>query len=99
MKDIEAILNSADGITPADPTPFFTTRTQARLDVALDKKTMPWLFAAKRPVWVAAVLLVCLVANVVIIKSATTNSIDNNSKTTEVNGMASEFNFISGYSY
>jgi hypothetical protein len=101
MTKFDQIYDSADELPPQEPPPFFTTRALARLDRRLDEKPTGLVWGYKRPVWVVAVLVICLGLNMATIavgnrpvpKSASV------APSTDLQGFAKEFDLVSGYQY
>ena len=58
----EAILNSMDGIQPADVPPYFYTRLVARMQQELDEKKAPFMLL--RPAFLTASLSIVLIINI-----------------------------------
>jgi hypothetical protein len=63
---IDEILDSLDGMKPAEPRPFLHTRVMARLQKQ-QTKNRPSFFA--RPVWALGLLVLVLTVNILVISS------------------------------
>jgi hypothetical protein len=77
-QQVEAILNSLDGIERAAPEPFFYTRLMARMDQLNDSPWNKWLQILSKPSIAVAILSLFILLNGVMLFSKSDQEDDNN---------------------
>jgi len=77
-QQVEAILNSLDGIERAAPEPFFYTRLMARMDQLNDSPWNKWVQILSKPSIAVAILSLFILLNGVMLFSKSDQEDDNN---------------------
>jgi len=100
-KKIEGTINSLEGLQRAEDPAFFHTRVYAELEkklVTLSTASMP----IRKPVWVIAILMVLLAANVFLLTSQSSKASTSTGDATEtasLQGFANSYGLTTSTGY
>jgi len=78
-QQVEAVLNSLDGIERAAPQPFFYTRLMARMEQVDESPWNKWMQLLSKPSVAVAILSLFIILNGVMLFSRSNQEEDNNS--------------------
>jgi hypothetical protein len=91
-REIEATLDSLDGINRAGVSPYFYTRLQAKLEARKPEGFGILSQLINRPAIAVSILTVFLVLNIIAIKGITAGSVTTETKSASLQSLAIEYN-------
>jgi len=91
-KEIEATLNSLDGVSRAETAPYFYTRLEAKLETRRVGSPSLLYRLLTRPAVAVSILTIFLVLNIMAIKGLTNDNTSAATKTASLQSFATEYN-------